>query len=145
MRNACAMLVIIAAVISSVCAGDAPRFEVVDVYVDPAGRKLAAYQVEFQAKSGNVKIVGIEGGAESPFREAPYYDARAMQHERVIIAAFTTDGDAALPKARTRVASIHVMVTGATKPVYRADLTVASDSAGTRIAAQASIAERNEK
>ena len=102
------------------------RFEAVDVYVDSGKQSLAAYQIEFAAETGDVKIVGIEGGEHSAFKEAPYYDPAAMQHERAIIAAFSTGRD--LPQGKTRVARIHVQVTGAAAPEYVARLAVAASA-----------------
>ena len=52
---------------------------------------LAAYQIEFSVTNILTKIVGIEGGQHPAFREPPFYDPKAMQQERVIIAAFSTD------------------------------------------------------
>ena len=49
----------------------APRFAVVDVYIDAANAALAAYQVEILTTQGTVKIVGIEGGEHAAFKEPP--------------------------------------------------------------------------
>src|SRR4030095_1590218 len=84
------------------------RFETVDVFVDTTDKSLAAYQLEFFTASGDVKIAGIEGGAHPAFATPPYYDPKAMQQDRVILAAFTTDDAAALPVGRIRVATIHL-------------------------------------
>jgi len=91
-------------------AGERTRFEYVDVIVDSGSLPLAAYQVEVSGAAGRVKIVGIEGGQHAAFGGAPYYDPEAMRHERVVIAAFSLGDD--LPAGPTRVARVHVMVTG---------------------------------
>lgn len=142
MRSWAAILVIFLA--AAGFAEDAVHFRTVDIYVNAGGKPLAAYQVEFRAKRGNVKIVGIEGGADAVFKEPPYYDAKAMQQERVIIAAFSTETEAKLPKEKTRVASIHVEVTGEENPDYAVTLTVAAGSNGNKISAEATFAERKE-
>src|SRR5215471_20061320 len=78
---------------------DAPvRFVAVGVYVDSKQKSLAAYQIEFSVTNTVAKIVGIEGGEHQAFLEPPFYDPKAMQHERVIIAAFSTNEPALLPK-----------------------------------------------
>jgi hypothetical protein len=143
MRYLAAILVVFLAVAGF--AEDAVHFRTVDIFVDSGGKPLAAYQAEFRAKRGNVKIVGIEGGADAVFKEPPYYDAKAMQQERVIIAAFSTETETKLPKEKTRVASIHVQVTGDGNPDYTVTLTVAADSNGNKISAEATVAERKEQ
>ena len=107
------------------------RFEAVHVYVDVKDAALAAYQVEFAAETGNVKIAGIEGGEHHAFKKPPYYDLAAMQKERVVIAAFNTGRD--LPRGKTRVATIHVQVTGEAAPRYVAKLVVAATADGKEI------------
>ena len=97
----------------------------------------AAYQLEFQARRGNVKIVGIEGGEKCRCSKSRRITTRkAMQQERVIIAAFSTETEAKLPKQKTRVASIHVLVSGEESPDYAVKLTVAAGhSRGNKIKA----------
>jgi len=121
----------------------AVRFETVDVFVDTAGKPLAAYQLEFLARSGDVKIAGIEGGADPAFATPPYYDPKAMQQDRVILAAFTTDDATALPTGRTRVATIHLQTTGTDSPNFQIRLQAAADAAGETITAEATFQERN--
>jgi len=102
------------------------RFAPVHVYLDPAGRPLAAYQFELKATSGQIKIVGVEGGEHAAFKEAPYYDPAALQNERIIIAAFNTGSD--LPTTRTRIATIHLQITGDAERKYALSLTTAADA-----------------
>jgi hypothetical protein len=118
------------------------RFCAVDVYVDATNMPLAAYQLEFAATNGIAKIVGIEGGEASAFREAPFYDPKAMQRERVIIAAFSTESTDHLPSGKTRVATIHLQISGAEAPAFEVKLKTAADSNGNKIAAGVSIEER---
>jgi len=109
----------------------AVRFSFVDVYVDSAGQPLAAYQFELAAKVGQVKIVGVEGGEHAAFRQPPYYDPAALARNRIIIAAFNTGSD--LPKGKTRVARIHLQITGERQPEYTIKLDVAASPDGQKI------------
>jgi hypothetical protein len=117
----------------------------VDIYVDAKDKPLAAYQLEFSITNGNARIVGIEGGEHRAFAEPPFYDPKAMQHERVIIAAFSTNAAGELPSGRTRVATIHLQSRGAAEPEFALKLHVAADSAGNRIPAEATVEERKAK
>jgi len=109
------------------------RFETVDVYVDSGGQSLAAYQFEMAAEVGDVKIVGLEGGEHPAFRNPPYYDPAALMQNRVIVAAFNTGRD--LPRGRTRVARLHVQITGDRQPEFAIRLDAAGNAAGARIPA----------
>ena len=113
------------------------RFGHVDVYVDSGQTPLAAYQVEIAGDKERVKIVGIEGGEHAAFKEAPYYDPEAMQHERVILGAFSLNDE--LPAGAVRVARLHVMVTGEGKPEYSVSLTTSASSEGRKFEAAARI------
>jgi hypothetical protein len=113
------------------------RFAWVDIYVDSADVPLAAYQFELAAETGSFKIVGVEGGEHPAFAEPPYYDPAALAHDRIIIAAFSTDDD--LPAGRTRVARIHVQITGDDTPDYVVKLTVAATADGTEIPAATAV------
>jgi hypothetical protein len=122
---------------------DSVRFEAVDVFVDAKAAPLAAYQIEFSAKAGDVRIAGIEGGAHPAFATPPFYDPKAMQEERVILAAFSTDAASTLPSGRTRVATIHLQVRGATPPLFQINLQTAADARGNKTPAEAAFEERN--
>jgi hypothetical protein len=103
-------------------------FVTVPVFIDSKDQPLAAYQFEFTAETGDVKIVGVEGGEHPAFKDAPYYDPAALQKGRIIIAAFNTGKD--LPKGRTRVSTIHLAVSGSSRPTYAATLIVAATPDG---------------
>jgi threonine dehydrogenase-like Zn-dependent dehydrogenase len=115
------------------------RFRAVDVIIDTGGRPLAAYQFELAAEVGTIAIVGVEGGEHPAFSEPPYYDAAALQKNHIIIAAFSTQKD--LPAGKTRVARVHVQVTGDTEPQYVVVLRVAASPDGTHIPATATATE----
>ena len=118
------------------------RFCAVDIYVDSGGTPLAAYQLTFAATNGAVKIAGIEGGEHPAFRQPPVYDPKALQHERVIIASFSTAPAAELPAGKTRIATIHYQTTEAQPPRFEVKLQAAGDARGNRIPVQASFEER---
>lgn len=121
------------------------RFGAVDIYIDSGSTPLAAYQAEFAATNGVVRIAGIEGGRVEAFRQPPYYDPKAMQHDRVIIAAFSAAAVTNLPAGRTRVATIHLQTRGTPEPKFELKLQTAGDANGNRIPAQASFEERKSK
>jgi hypothetical protein len=117
------------------------RFRTVDIFVDSTNRPLAAYQIEFAAPAG-AKIVGIEGGEHAAFKEAPFYDPKAMQHERVIIGAFSTATADKLPTGKTRVATIHLQTTGVLALRYEVQVKAAATVAGKRISVHANAEEK---
>ena len=129
----------------SVTNDSAVRFRAVDIYVDSKESPLAAYQIEFSVTNGNARIVGIEGGEHPAFTEPPFYDPKAMQHERVIVAAFSTNPVSNLPKGKTRLATIHIQTSRAVGPEFELKLQAAADSSGKKIPAEASAQERNAK
>ena len=120
----------------------AVRFQAVDVFIDSKETPLAAYQLEFLVKSGDAKVVGVEGGEHPAFKAAPFYDPKAIQHERVIIAAFNTNSGDKLPKGKTRVATIHLQVTGERNPDYVVNLETAATLEGRKITAAIKHEER---
>jgi hypothetical protein len=111
----------------------AVRFQAVAVFVETGDVPLAAYQLDLQATTGNVRIVGIEGGKHPAFADPPYYDPAAIQGDRVIIGAFSTAPAGSLPTGRTRIATIHVQVSGDRNPEYKAELSVAATADGAAI------------
>jgi len=120
---------------------DRSRFSAVDIYVDSKNAPLAAYQIEFFATNGIAKIVGIEGG-DSVFREPPFYDTKAIQHDRVIIAAFNTASADKLPASKIRIATIHLQIVGDRPPQFQLKLQVAANPDGNKISADATFEER---
>ena len=119
------------------------RFEAVDIYMDSKDEPLAAYQFEFAAETGEIKIVGIEGGEHPAFKEPPYYDPEALAQNRIIIAAFDTGKD--LPAGKTRVARLHVEVIGEPEPEYVVKLDVAASAEGKKIPATVTLAKGERK
>ena len=119
------------------------RFRAVDIYIDSTNSPLAAYQLEFSVTNGVAKIVGIEGGAHQAFHKPPFYDPKAMQQERVIIAAFSMDKPESLPKGKMRVATIHLQTIGIEAPAFQLKLEAAADAEGNKIPVTASAKEEN--
>ena len=107
------------------------RFAPVHIYIDSGDKPLAAYQFELKATSGQIKIVGVEGGEHPAFREAPYYDPAALMNDRIIIAAFNAGRD--LPARRTRIATLHLQILGDAEPEYQLTLVTAADADGTEL------------
>ncbi len=118
------------------------RFCAVDIFVDSASTPLAAYQFRFAVTNGAAKIVGIEGGEHPAFRQPPFYDPKAIQHEVAIIASFNTAHAAELPKGKTRVATLHLQTTGTRRPQFELKLQTAADTQGQKIDCAASFEER---
>jgi hypothetical protein len=114
------------------------RFRSVDVFVDPHGQKLAAYQIEFTGESDQVKLVGIEGGEHPAFKEPPYYDPKALAHNRVILAALNAADD--LPSTKTLVARLHLEISG-DHPDFATKLIVAATSDGSHIQVDVNVSE----
>jgi hypothetical protein len=115
------------------------RFVPVAVRIDTGGRPLAAWQVEIRIASGDARIVGVEGGEHPAFAEPAYYDRAALRERRIVLAAFHTGND--LPSGTTRVATLHLAVTGDADPTFDAELVVAAGPDGRRFAASVSIGE----
>jgi hypothetical protein len=115
------------------------RFESVDIFVDSGAQSLAAYQLEFRVRNVEAKIVGVEGGSHAAFREPPFYDPKAIQRERVIIAAYNTLKANKLPKNKTRVATIHLQVSGGKEPEFTVKLKTAATADGKKISAKATL------
>jgi hypothetical protein len=110
------------------------RFVMVDVIVDSGNKTLAAYQIEVTDPTGRAKIVGIEGGTHPAFaKRPPYYDAAALNKGRVIVAAYTTAKK--LPSGKTRVARLHMQITGDGDIDYTLKLHTAASAKGEKIAA----------
>jgi hypothetical protein len=89
--------------------------------------------------------LGIEGGAHRAFQEPPYYDPVAIQHERVILAAFNTAEPSRLPSGRTRVATIHLRAPAGLTPTFVVRLETAADAGGKPISCETTFESRNEK
>ncbi|MHC4133117.1 MAG: hypothetical protein ACYSYW_13175 [Planctomycetota bacterium] len=119
------------------------RFAPLEIYLDSNEQALAAFQFELKAVTGQIKIVGVEGGEHEAFKEPPYYDPAALANDRIIIAAFNTGSN--LPVGRTRIATVHLQIIGDIQPEYEINLTVAADSDGQQIDATITTKQGVEK
>jgi hypothetical protein len=104
------------------------------IYLDSGEELLAAFQLELKATAGQIEIVGVEGGEHPAFVEPAYYDPAALANDRITIADFNTGSD--LPIGKTRIATIHLQITGEDEPQYELELTVAADADGNEIPAE---------
>ncbi|MDX1565164.1 MAG: hypothetical protein R3236_07150 [Phycisphaeraceae bacterium] len=103
-------------------------FRAVDLILE-TDRPLAAYQIELFDRNHAARIVGIEGNADLPFQNPPYYDPEAMAGDRVILGGFSTDPGDRLPAGRFRVATVMVQTSGGT-PEWKLRLTAAATVGG---------------
>ena len=111
----------------------------IDIYVDSGTEPLAAYQVEFSDPTGQIKIVGVEGGETAAFQATPYYDPAALGSGRIILAAYSTGRN--LPAGKVRVARLRV-VSAQREPNYRLKLCVAGTSDGNKVPARLFMAQQ---
>jgi len=110
------------------------RFTPLHIFLDSGNQGLAAFQFELKAVTGQIKIVGVEGGEHPVFKKPPYYDPAALANDRIIIAAFSTSHD--LPTGRSRITTIHLQIIGDTQPKYELDLIVVANADGEKIPAK---------
>jgi len=119
------------------------RFAAIDLFIDSGNDPLAAWQVEFHATKGVVRIVGIESGEHAVFGDdPPYYDPDAMMNDRVILAQYSLGRADSLPTGRTRIATVHVQIEGEMEPQFSMLLQAAGDDEGCRIAAEVTFEMR---
>lgn len=109
------------------------EFRSVAVFLVSTNAPLAAYQLQFNVISDGAKIVGIEGGEHPAFAGPPFYDPEAMQHERVILAAFSTNSAPQLPAGRTRMATVHLQVRRGEELKFTTKLDAAADANGNKL------------
>jgi hypothetical protein len=122
-------------------ANPSSRFTYVDVFIDPKGKPLAAWQFEFAAEVGEISLVGVEGGDSPAFAERPpYYDPAALAGRRIVLANYSVAAD--LPKGKVRVARLMLEVRGDAKPQYVTKLIAAADADGKTIAVDLSVVEK---
>lgn len=116
-----------------------PRFVAVDVFIDSAA-PLAAWQFEFSDLNNATKVVGIENGDVAAFNRAPFYDRDAVaggNADRIVVADYSLTSRSDLPTGRIRVATLHLMVSGATD--FASKLIVAATHGGKSIEAEISV------
>ncbi len=110
------------------------RFAPLHIYIDSGNEGLAAFQFELKAVTGQIKIVGVEGGEHAAFKQPPYYDPAALSNDRIIVAAFNTGDD--LPTGHSRITTIHLQIIGDIQPEYEFNLIVEANADGENIPAK---------
>lgn len=136
-------LALLLLLVSSYAMADSPvRFTTVDVFVDSA-EPLAAWQLEFAASAGVMQVVGVENGDSKAFHGSPYYDREAVEQgraDRIVVADYSLEDESELPRGRTRVTTLHLMLSGdRMAPQFDTRLIVATSYQGTRINAEINI------
>ena len=121
------------------------RFAAIDIFVDSA-EPLAAWQFELTDAAGSMTVVGVENGDSEAFADAPYYDLEAVNEDRadrIIVADFSLADPAELPLGRTRIATVHVRLTGSSEPELDLNLIAAGNADGEPITAAANLEYAN--
>jgi hypothetical protein len=122
-------------------APEAVRFQAIDVYVESA-EPLAAWQFELTETTGAMTVVGVENGDSAAYRDAPYFDLDAVREDRadrIVVADFSLAGVGELPVGRTRIATVHVRLSGGQAPDFNLQLIAAGDIDGHAIPAVADL------
>ena len=94
--------------------GSNVRFEAVDIYLNSAD-PIAAWQFELNNRHGLMKVVGVEKGESAAYARVPYYDREAVrlgEADRIVVADYSLADNAELPSGRTRIATVHLMLSG---------------------------------
>jgi hypothetical protein len=113
-------------------------FVPVGVYVDSGEKELGVYQIEIKVIKGDAKIISVDGGDHAAFKDPPpFYDPAALKGGRIILAAFSTQDD--LPTGKTKVATLHMYVTGDVAAEYEVIVKVAGDGEGKEIGATVTV------
>ena len=120
----------------------AGEFAVYDLFLDPEGEPLAAYQVKIEDKNAAIKIISVEGGEHSSFQKAPYFDPKAIQQDVIKIAGFSTSKRQDLPTTRTRIASLHVEIGPEQTPNLVTTIEAASRPGGAKLRLKATLVRR---
>ena len=122
-------------------AADDVRFESVDVFLT-SDEPVAAWQFELTEARATMQVVGVENGESDVFGDAPYYDREAVRTgiaDRIIVADYSTAPTDELPSGRIRIATLHLMLSGAAPPEFDLELTTAVRVDGTAVDAAISL------
>jgi len=117
------------------------RFAAVAIYLD-SPEPVAAWQFELNERNGLMKVVGVENGESAAFAGTPYYDRESVQlgtADRIIVADFSLAEEDLLPSGRTRITTLHLMLTGAEDPAFVLNLVTATRHDGQVIDASISL------
>jgi hypothetical protein len=122
----------------------AADFAVYDLYID-SQEPLAAYQVKISDRNRSAKILSVEGGEHTAYRQPPHFDPKAIQKNIIKLGAFRADKSENLPIGKTRVASLHVEIFEGRQPDFEVVVEAAARPGGQTIAVQTVILKREEK
>ena len=110
---------------------DEVKFMAIDVYADSRDKQLVAWQLQLQYPE-TIKLISIENGESKAFDRLPDYNKKLADKGRVVIAAFTTN-DQAAPKGENRIMRLHIQYTGDKKPQFNISVLAAASPGGKRI------------
>jgi hypothetical protein len=119
------------------------RFAAYDVVIDTGKAELTAWQFELTYDRKTTAIVGLEGGKSKAFAKPPLYDPAGLRAGRIKVANFTTQ-KAGLPRGRSVVARLHVMLRDGAAFDPGIELTAAAQPGGAKIRATIEIRESKE-
>ena len=117
------------------------RIEPIDVFIDPKGQPLAAWQFEFTAEVGQISLVGVEASDHPAYAvRPPYYDPAALAGKRIILANYSLDANP--PKTKLRVARLMLEIWSDARPQYVTKLIAAANADGKTIPVELSLVEK---
>jgi hypothetical protein len=122
----------------------AAEFAVYDIFLDPDGNSLAAYQIKIWDRNAAIKIISVEGGEHTAFKDAPFFDPKAIQRNIIKLASFRVGTTETLPKSKTRIASLHVEIGPGLKPDLAVRLEAAARPGGGKLHPAVSILKRDQ-
>jgi hypothetical protein len=144
MRTSRLVVCLLAIVLSPAALAQDVRFAAVDIYLDTA-EPVAAWQFELADRSGTMKVVGVEQGESPAFERVPYYDREAVrrgQADRIIVADYSLADAGKLPQGKSRIATIHLMLSGESDADFNLQLVTATTYDGEAMDARISLAVR---
>ena len=144
MRMLRLLVIVFAVALSAGALAQDVRFAAVDIYLDTA-EPVAAWQFELSDRLGTMKVVGVEQGESAAFERVPYYDREAVrrgQADRIIVADYSLADADALPTGKSRIATLHLMLSGETDADFNLQLVTATTYDGEAMDARISLAVR---
>jgi hypothetical protein len=144
MRSSRQIVCLLAILLSPFAVAQDVRFAAVDIYLEST-EPVAAWQFELADRSGTMKVVGVEQGESPAFERVPYYDREAVRRgaaDRIIVADYSLADAGELPAGRSRIATIHLMLSGAKDADFNLQLVTATTYDGETMDARISLAVR---
>lgn len=138
------IICLFAILLSPVATAQDVRFAAVDIFLD-SPEPVAAWQFELADRHGTMKVVGVEQGESPAFERVPYYDREAVRRgtaDRIIVADYSLADAGELPTGRSRIATIHLMLSGDRDADFNLQLVTATTYDGEAMDARISLAVR---